>query len=334
MSFERSEMVMYRTEDGVTKIDVRLDHETVWLTLDQMAELFQRDKSTISRHIKNVFEEGELQRDSVVAKNATTAADGKTYLVDYYHLDVIIAVGYRVRSPRGTQFRIWATERLREYVVKGFAMNDELLKKAGGGGYWKELLERIRDIRSSEKVFYRQLLDLYATSVDYDPKSPQSMTFFKVVQNKMHYAAHGHTAPETIAARADASKPFMGLTSFEGDRPAKKDIGIAKNYLTQQELAVLNRLVSAYFDLAELKAMSHQPMYMQDWLKELDAFAAQYGQGVLNGAGTVSHEAALQKAQQEYEQYRLATSDIPTRAEQDYLDSLMAVQKKLKGNGK
>ncbi|MEA4929258.1 MAG: virulence RhuM family protein [Candidatus Limiplasma sp.] len=334
MGFERSEMVMYRTEDGATKIDVRLEDATVWLSQAQMATLFQVTKQNISLHIRNIFQEGELEPSTVVKEYLTTAEDGKNYRTQFYNLDAIIAVGYRVRSPRGTQFRIWATERLREYVVKGFAMNDDLLKKAGGGGYWKELLERIRDIRSSEKVFYRQLLDLYATSVDYDPKSPQSITFFKVVQNKMHYAAHGQTAPETIAARADANKPFMGLTSFEGDRLAKKDIGIAKNYLTQQELAVLNRLVSAYFDLAELKAMSHQPMHMQDWLSELDAFAAQYGQGVLNGPGTVSHEAALQKAQQEYEQYRLATSDIPTRAEQDYLDSLMVVQKKLKGNGK
>lgn len=334
MSYKDTEIVMYQSQDGTTKIDVHMENETVWLSIDQMAELFQRDKSTISRHIKNIFEDGELLRDSVVANFATTAADGKSYNVDYHNLDVIISVGYRVKSLRGTQFRIWATERLREYIIKGFTMNDDMLKKAGGGNYWRELLERIRDIRSSEKVFYRQLLDLYATSVDYDPKSPQSVHFFKVVQNKMHFASHGHTASEIIAERANADEPFMGLTSFEGDLPAKKDIGVAKNYLTEEELAYLNRMVSAFFDLAELQAMNRQPMYMQDWLSELDVFAERYGKGILQGAGMVSHEAALEKAKQEYEKYRKATKDVPTRAERDYLENIKQTQKKLAKNDK
>ena len=258
------EMLIYQTEDGLTKISVSTHDETVWLSLDQMAELFQRDKSTISRHIKNVFEDGELNRNAVVANFATTAADGKTYRVDYYNLDVIISVGYRVKSQRGVQFRIWATKILKEYLLKGFAMDDERLKGNGGGAYWKELLDRIRDIRSSEKVLYRQVLDLYATSVDYDPHSAESVKFFKIVQNKLHYAAHGNTAAEVIYRRADAQKPFMGLTSFAGELPALKDIGIAKNYLQEDELKILNNLVSGYFDLAEINAIEHRPMYMDD----------------------------------------------------------------------
>jgi hypothetical protein len=236
------EIIIYQTEDGLTKLNVNMKNESVWLSLDQMADLFQKNKSTISRHIKNIFEEGELVRDSVVANFATTAADGKTYKVDYYNLDVIISVGYRVRSVRGTQFRIWANSVLKEYLIKGFAMDDERLKGNGGGNYWKELLDRIRDIRSSEKVLYRQVLDLYATSVDYNPKSEESIKFFKIVQNKLHYAAHGHTAAEVIYERADAEKPFMGLTSFSGELPALKDIGVAKNYLKEDELKILNNL--------------------------------------------------------------------------------------------
>lgn len=261
------EIIIYQTDDGLTKINVNMQEETVWLSLDQMAELFQRDKSTISRHIKKIFEEGELQRNSVVANFATTAADGKVYNVDYYNLDVIISVGYRVKSQRGVQFRIWATNVLKEYMIKGFAMDDERLKGNAGGNYWKELLDRIRDIRSSEKVLYRQVLDLYATSVDYDPRSDESVKFFKIVQNKLHYAAHGHTAAEVIYERADAEKPFMGLTSFFGELPALKDIGIAKNYLQENELKILNNLVSGYFDLAEINAIEHKPMYMHDYVK-------------------------------------------------------------------
>ena len=259
MDENKSEIIIYQSEDGLTHIDVKIDNETVWLTLDQMAALFDRDKSTISRHIKNLFDEGELERESVVAKFATTAADGKTYQVDYYNLDVIISVGYRVKSIRGTQFRRWATERLKEYMIKGFAMDDDRLKQLGGGNYWKELLDHIRDIRSSEKVLYRQVLDLYATSVDYDPKSQESVLFFKIVQNKLHYAAHGHTAAEVVYDRADATKPFMGMKSFPGDFPTAKDIGIAKNYLDGDELKILNNLVSGYFDFAEIQAMRRNP---------------------------------------------------------------------------
>jgi len=332
-SINNSEILIYQTEDGTTKIDVKIKDETVWLSLDQMSELFQRDKSTISKHIKNIFAEGELQRKSVVANFATTAADGKTYQVDYYNLDVIISVGYRVKSHRGTQFRIWATQRLKEYLIKGFAMNDTLLKKAGGGNYWRELLERIRDIRSSEKVIYRQVLDLYATSMDYDPRAQESLEFFKMVQNKIHYAAHGHTASEIIAVRANAELPFMGLTTFEGEKPRKNDVGIAKNYLTGEELARLNRMVSAFFDLAELQAMEHKPMYMKDWVRELDDFSMRYGKGVLQKAGTISHKEALEKAEREYEKYREKTKGELSKVEKDYLESIKLTQKKLEGKG-
>ena len=337
MNYEDTEIIMYQLEDGTTKIDVRMENETVWLSLDQMSELFQRTKSTISRHIKNVFEEGELHRDSVVAKCATTAADGKTYNVDYYNLDVIISVGYRVKSLRGTQFRIWATERIREYIVKGFAMNDDLLKKAGGGSYWKELLERIRDIRSSEKVFYRQVLDLYATSIDYDPRTQESQEFFKIVQNRIHFAAHGHTAAEIIAERANAELPFMGLKVFSGEQPTKSEVGVAKNYLTEDELAMLNRMVSAFFDLAELRAMQHQPMYMHDWVIELDDFAKRYGKGILSDAGMVSHQEALEKAVDEYEKYRHRTIEELSPVERDYLTSITSIkstQNKLESKSK
>jgi len=332
-SINNSEILIYQTEDGTTKIDVKIKDETVWLSLDQMSELFQRDKSTISKHIKNIFAEGELQRKSVVANFATTAADGKTYQVDYYNLDVIISVGYRVKSHRGTQFRIWATQRLKEYLIKGFTMNDDLLKRSGGGNYWRELLERIRDIRSSEKVVYRQVLDLYATSMDYDPRAQESLEFFKMVQNKIHYAAHGHTASEIIAVRANAELPFMGLTTFEGEKPRKNEVGIAKNYLTGEELARLNRMVSAFFDLAELQAMEHKPMYMKDWVRELDDFSKRYGKGVLQNAGTISYKEALEKAEQEYEKYREKTKDELSKVENDYLENIKLTQKKLEGKG-
>ena len=337
MTNESSEIVIYQTEDGRTKISVRMENESVWLSINQMAELFQVDKSGISRHLKNIFVSGELGHEATVANFATVQNEGQREVVrqvEYYNLDAIISVGYRVNSLRGTQFRIWATQRLREYLVKGFAMNDDLLKKAGGGNYWHELLERIRDIRSSEKVFYRQVLDLYATSVDYDPRTAESQMFFKIVQNKIHFAAHGHTAAEVIAGRADAEVPFMGLTAFAGEHPTKSEVGVAKNYLSENELAVLNRMVSAFFDLAELRAMRHQPMYMKDWVGELDDFAKRYGKGVLPGAGAVSHQAAIEKAEAEYAKYRRKVQNELTPVERDYLASIKDAQKKLEGKTK
>lgn len=323
-----TELVMYTTEDGLTKVEANFDQDTVWLSLEQMSDLFQRDKSTISRHIKNVFAEGELTRDSVVANFATTAADGKTYQVDYYNLDVIISVGYRVKSLRGTQFRIWASSILKEYMRKGFALDDERLKGTGGGNYWKELLDRIRDIRSSEKVLYRQVLDLYATSVDYDPNTEESVRFFKIVQNKLHFAAHGHTAAEVVYQRADADKPFMGMMSFPGDHPKLKDVGIAKNYLSAEELRVLNNLVSGYFDFAEINAIEHRPMHMTDYVRQLDAILSSGGRKLLEGAGTVSHALALEKARAEYRKYQEKTL---TPVEEEYLKTLKALEKEAKG---
>ena len=320
----QGDIVIYQTEDGETKIDVRFVDETVWLSLDQLSVLFERNKSTISRHLKNIFEEGELERDSVVAKIATTAADGKTYRVDYYNLDAIISLGYRVQSRIATQFRRWATERLKEYMIKGFTMDDERLKNLGGGNYWKELLDRIRDIRSSEKVMYRQVLDLYATSVDYDPKSSESVAFFKMVQNKLHYAAHGHTAAEVIYERADADKPFMGLTAFSSDFPTAKDIGIAKNYLNEKELQILNGIVSGYFDFAEVQAIRHNPMHMSDYVKHLDRVLSSTGEQVLVGAGKVSHKQAMEKANQEYRRF-LAQNLSPV--EEAYLQTIKEVEK-------
>lgn len=291
----KSNIIMYQTEDGQTKVDVTFDNDTVWLSLQQMADLFQKDKSTISRHIKNIFSKGELLKSSTVANFATVQKEGERAVsrsIDYYNLDVIISVGYRVKSLRGTQFRIWVAKILREYMIKGFALNDEKLKGNGGGQYWKELLDRIRDIRSSEKVLYRQVLDLYATSVDYDPRSDESIEFFKIVQNKLHYAAHGHTAAEVIYDRANANSPFMGLTSFSGAEPTLKDVNVAKNYLTESELKILNNLVSGYFDFAEIQAMRHNPMYMDDYVKQLDAILSSTGENILQGKGTVSHNAA------------------------------------------
>lgn len=331
MSYKDTEIIMFQSADGVTKIDVRMEEETVWLTQAQMVELFQSSKANISEHIKNIFSEGELTEDSVVRDFRTTAADGKNYNVKHYNLDVIIAVGYRVKSPRGTQFRIWATERLREYLVKGFTMNDDLLKKAGGGNYWKELLERIRDIRSSEKVFYRQLLDLFATSVDYTAKSDESKRFFQIVQNKLHYAVNKQTSAEIIYSRADAEQPFMGMKTFHGEQLHKDDALVAKNYLDEKELAVLNRMVSAFFDLAELHAMNHEHLYMRDWLPQVDDFAERYGKGVLKNAGSVSREAAIEKATKEYRKYCKRVEDLPSTAERDYLAAVKQAQKKLKG---
>ena len=323
----KGEIIIYQTQDGETKLSVNLQDETVWLSLDQIAELFQRDKSTISRHIKNVFEEGELQRNSVVANFATTAVDGKTYQVEYFNLDMIICVGYRVKSQRATQFRIWATNVLKEYIKKGFVMDDERLKGNGGGSYWNELLDRIRDIRSSEKVLYRQVLDLYATSVDYNPKSDESIQFFKIVQNKLHYAAHGHTAAEVIYDRADAEKPFMGLTNFEGELPSINDVKIAKNYLSESELKILNNLVSGYFDIAEINAIEHRPMYMSDYVAQLDSILSSGNRKLLEGAGTISHEQAMEKAKEEYRKYQVLTLSPVDKA---YLESLKTVENDVK----
>lgn len=313
------DIVIYQSEDGITRINVSLQNETVWLSLDQMSELFQRDKSTISRHIKNIFEEGELSHDVVVANFATTASDGKTYQVDYYNLDVIISVGYRVKSLRGTQFRIWATQRLKEYMIKGFTMDDERLKGNTGGNYWRELIDRIRDIRASEKVVFRQVLDLYATSIDFQPNSEESILFYKIVQNKLHYAVHGHTAAELIFQRADSEKPFMGLTSFSGELPSFKDVGVAKNYLNEKELRILKNLVSGYFDLAEINAMEHKPMYMKDYVDLLDRLLTTGDRRILYSAGSVSNEKAIEKATSEYRKYQ---NNTLSPVEKAYLETI------------
>lgn len=296
-------IVIFKTEDGKVSVDVLFEDETVWLTIDQMAMLFGRDKSTISRHIKNVFSDAELTKDAVVAKFATTAADGKTYQVDYYNLDVIISIGYRVKSLRGTQFRQWATKRLNEYIRKGFTLDDERLKN-GGGRYFKELLQRIRDIRSSERNLYQQVTDIYATSIDYDSSSAITREFFATVQNKMHYAAHKHTASEVVYERADSEKPMMGMTNFKGDYITKSDVSIAKNYLTEKELTVLNLLVSQFLDFAELQAIEERAMTMKDWIAELDSRILSYRRELLEGKGRISHEQAVEKSEKEYEKYR------------------------------
>ena len=286
MSFSDTQIIIFQTEDGATKIDVKMENESVWLTQTQMAELFQRDRSVISKHIKNIFEEKEVEEKSNVHFLHIANSDKP---VAFFSLDVIISVGYRVKSNSGTQFRIWANERIKEYLIKGFSMNDDLLKKASGGSYWKELLERIRDIRSSEKVFYRQILDIYGTSIDYTPKSGNSLLFFQTVQNKMHYAAHGHTAAEVLMERANAESPFMGMTTFEGKKPKKADAAVAKNYLYEDEIKILNRVVTAYLEFAELQAIRHTPMYMSDWIKKLDDFIKLSGSELLENAGKVSH---------------------------------------------
>lgn len=307
----KGNIILYQTSDGQSKIEVTLSNDTVWLTADQMAELFQRNKSTISRHIKNAYEEGELQADSTVAFFATVQNEGTRKVernIAFYNLDMIISVGYRVKSHRGVQFRIWATQVLREYLVKGFALNDDLLKRAGGGNYFDELLSRIRDIRSSEKVFYRKALEIYALSIDYDPRAEATQRFFKTVQNKMHFSAHGHTAAEIIYERADAQKDFMGLTSWTGALPKRSDAEIAKNYLSHDELDTLNRIVSLYLDFAELQAKSHQPMYMNDWIQKLDDFLKLSGKELLSHAGKISSELAKQKANTEYDKFKERTA--------------------------
>ena len=306
----QSKIIMYTTEDGVTKIEVTFDHDTVWLSIDQMAELFQRDKSVIGKHIRNIFKEGELVKETVWAKFAYTASDGKTYQVDFYNLDVIISVGYRVKSFRGTQFRIWATSVLKEYMKKGFALDDDRLKNLGGGNYFDELLSRIRDIRSSEKVFWRKILAIYATSIDYNPKAESSILFFKQVQNKMHWAAHKHTAAEVIYQRADADKENMGLTSWTGKEIKRSDVEVAKNYLSEKEIDALNKIVTAYLDIAEVHALNQEPMYMKDWLETIDDYLKMTRRDILTTKGRVTHKQALEKAHKEYEKYRKAQDDV------------------------
>ena len=321
-------MIIYTTEDGLTKIETTFDEDTVWLSIDQMAELFQRDKSTISRHIKNIYSEGELVREGTVAFFATVQMEGDRQVareICYYNLDVIISVGYRVKSKRGTQFRIWATNILKEYMRKGFALDDERLKNLGGGGYFKELLERIRDIRASEKVFYRQILEIYATSIDYDPKAEISILFFKKVQNKIHYAIHGQTDAEVIYTRADAEKEFMGLTTFVGNQPTLKEAVVAKNYLNEKELRAMGQLVSGYLDFAERQAEREQAMTMKDWAEHLDRILTMTGEQLLQGNGSISHKQAVNKATDEYKKYKARTiSDV----EEDYLNSIKMLEQK------
>ncbi len=322
-----SEIILYTTDDGQTKINVQLENETVWLTQDQIALLFDKAKSTISEHIKHIFEEGELEEKSAVRKFRTTAKDGKNYEVNHFNLDVIISVGYRVKSVQGTRFRQWATQRLKEYIVKGFTMDDERLRNLGGGGYWKELLQRIRDIRASEKVFYRQVLDIYATSIDYDHKADVSVAFFKKVQNKIHFAVHGQTAAEVIFSRADAEKEFMGLMTFSGSEPHLKDIVIAKNYLNEKELRALGQIVSGYLDFAERQAEREETMTMKDWAAHLDRILTMSGEKLLQNAGSVTHEKAIEKATDEYKKYQQKTL---SEAEKNYLESLKAIEHKTK----
>lgn len=329
-----SEILLYQRDDGRTAIEVRLDGETVWVTQAQLVELFHSSKANISEHISNIFDEGEVDPSATVREFRTVRQEGSrqvTRTLTYYNLDVILSVGYRVRSKVATQFRIWATERLREYLVKGFAMDDAKLKDLGGGSYWRELLDRIRDIRSSEKVLYRQVLDLYATSVDYDPRAEETVEFFKIVQNKLHFAAHGRTAAEVIASRADATQPNMGLTSFAGQRPVEAEVAIAKNYLSENELKKLNTLVSAYFDAAEFRAQNHEPTYMRDWIAHLDRLIAAMEAPTLKGTGSVSHKQAVAKAEGEYEKYRAQLDAAPSDIEAAYLESVKRAQREIEG---
>lgn len=330
MTADKSELIIYQTDDGRTLIETRLEDESVWLTQAQLGELFQKAKSTVSEHIKNIFEEGELDSNSVVRNFRTTADDGKSYDTAYYNLDVIISVGYRVKSHQGTKFRQWATAKLREYIVKGFTVNDELLKQAGGGNYFDELLARIRDIRSSEKVFWRKVLDIYATSIDYDPKLEISVQFFQTVQNKMHWAAHGNTAAEVIYKRIDAAKPNLGLTNFNGAKPTKQETEIAKNYLSADELNVLNRMVTAYLELAELQALNRKAMYMSDWIERLDEFLKMTGSEILDHAGTVSHQQAIEKSATEYAKYKELYKNELSEAERHFVSQIEETAKKLK----
>ncbi len=332
----QSNILIYQTEDGQTKIQTRLEDETVWLTQEQMAELFQRDRTVISKHIKNIFQEKELDENMVCAKFAHTTKHGaienktQTSNINFYNLDVIISVGYRVKSLQGTKFRQWATARLKEYIVKGFVMNDELLKQAGSGNYFEELLERIRDIRSSEKVFWRKVLDIYATSIDYDPKAESSMLFFQTLQNKMHWAVHGNTAAEIVYQRVDSTKLNMGLTNFKGSQPTKQEAEIAKNYLSEDELGLLNRMVTAYIEIAEIQAMSQTPMYMKDWTQRLDDFLKMTGKEILSHVGKISHENAIQKVNEEYLSYKEKTKNELSRVEEDFIKHIDSTAKILK----
>ena len=329
-NLNRSNILIYTNDSGSTQIDVRLVDETVWLTQQQMAELFQTSRTNVVEHIKNIYAEGELDEESTCRKFRQVRQEGNREVnreMTYYNLDMIISLGYRIKSLIATNFRKWATERLKEYMIKGFTMDDERLKGNGGGRYWKELLDRIRDIRSSEKVLYRQVLDLYATSVDYDPRSSESVTFFKIVQNKLHYAAHGHTAAEVIFERADANKPFMGLKTFSGEMPILKDITVAKNYLDENELKILNNLVSGYFDLAEINAIEHRPMYMMDYINQLDMVLSSGGRKLLSGSGSVSHTTAINKAKSEYKKYQEETL---SPVEVEYLDVIKSTEKTAK----
>jgi putative DNA-binding protein len=325
----QGEMLLYQDENGSTQIEVRLENENVWLTQAQLVTLYQSSKANVSEHIKHIFEEGELEEMATVRKFRTVQKEGSrevTREVVHYNLDLIISLGYRIKSHIATKFRIWATQRLKEYIIKGFVIDDNRLKQNAGGNYWYELLNRIRDIRSSEKVLYRQVLDLYATSVDYDPRTPESIRFFKIVQNKLHYAAHGYTAAEVIYERADSDKPFMGLTVFAGDHPSLKEVVIAKNYLTEEELKVLNNLVSGYFDFAEIQAMKRKPMYMADYIKQLDNILSATGEKVLQNAGRVTHQEAIEKATTEFKKYQVKTLST---VEEGYLKTLKSLEKKL-----
>ena len=331
---DKGQFLLYQTPDGDSQIEVKLQDDTVWLSLDQMAELFQRNKSTISRHIKNVLEDGELQEEATIANFATVQNEGTRKVervIAYYNLNMIISVGYRVHSYRGVQFRIWATKVLKEYIVKGFAMNDDLLKRAGGGNYFDELLARIRDIRSSEKVFYRKVLDIYALSIDYDPRVEMTQKFFKTIQNKMHYSVHGHTAAEIIYERADAEKDFMGLTTWSGAMPTKPEAEIAKNYLTHEEIKSLNRIVSLYLDFAEMQAEEHRPMYMKDWINILDDFLRISRKDILTHAGKISAKLAKEKADQEYDKFKERTKNNLSPVEIHFLENFEREQKRLMG---
>ena len=331
---DKGQFLLYQTPDGDSQIEVKLQNDTVWLSLDQMAELFQRNKSTISRHIKNVLEDGELQEEATIANFATVQNEGTRKVervIAYYNLDMIISVGYRVHSYRGVQFRIWATKVLKEYIVKGFAMNDDLLKRAGGGNYFDELLARIRDIRSSEKVFYRKVLEIYALSIDYDPRVEMTLKFFKTVQNKMHYSVHGHTAAEIIYERADSEKDFMGLTTWSGAMPSKPEAEIAKNYLTHEEIKSLNRIVSLYLDFAEMQAEEHRPMYMKDWINILDDFLRISRKDILTHAGKISAKLAKEKADHEYDKFKERTKNNLSPVEIHFLENFEREQKRLMG---
>ncbi|MGI6359967.1 MAG: virulence RhuM family protein [Acholeplasmatales bacterium] len=327
---DKGEIIIYKTEDGLTNIEVKLEDDNVWLTQQQMAELFDSSRTNVIEHIKNIYSEGELQESSTCRKFRQVRKEGDRMVqreMPYYNLDMIISLGYRIKSSIATRFRIWATEHLKEYMIKGFTMDDKKLKELGGGSYWKELIERIRDIRSSEKVIYRQVLDLYATSIDYNSKAEETLEFFKIVQNKLHYAAHGNTAAEIIYDRVDANKPFMGLTNFQGELPRMKDIGIAKNYLTEDELKILNNMVSGYFDFAEINAIRKKTMYMKDHVKYLDSILSTTGISILENTGKISHEQALEKAREEYKKYQVKTL---TEVEKNYLEAIKTIDNKVK----